>query len=375
MSLKKKMAFILIILCLTSLSALQSVKSQTTNSIFINPDGSVSGTTLIQQSGNQYIVTGNIYDQVLVVECNNIVVNGGGFALQGASGWGAAGVAGKESSAAINLTCSNVIIKNFKITGWEVGIYGAFNNNTVANNFISETRSCIAIYADNYNVVGNYLSNSIDGVLDKGNNDVLSKNWIVNDWHAFLIYQTSGHIIEGNRIENNTEAINTSYGEGLEIYGNNFIDNQMNIAIANDAITLPIFGNGGSLPFWENGKKGNYWSAYIGVDANHDGVGDTPYVVRTVPYTTDRYPLITPYDIAEPSINSAIALSPSSSPIPISDNNANSQPATNPTTTNQQTNRPNQLTILLIVIAALAAYLSVVISIATFKNKKQTSPK
>jgi hypothetical protein len=373
--LKEKMAFTLIILCLTSLSALQSVKSQTTNSVFINPDGSVSGTTIIQQSGNQYIVTGNIYDQVLVVECNNIVVNGGGFALQGAGGWGAAGVAGKESSAAINLTCSNVIIKNFKITGWEVGIYGAFNNNTVANNFISETRSCIAIYADNYNVVGNYLSNSIDGVLDKGNNDVLSKNWIINDWQAFLIYQTSGHTIEGNRIENNTEAINTSYGEGLEIYGNNFIDNQMNIAIANDAITLPIFGNGGSLPFWDNGKKGNYWSDYIGADANHDGVGDTPYVVRTVPYTTDRYPLITSYDIAEPSINSATALSPSNSPIPISDNNANSQPASNPTTANQQTNSPNQKTILFIVIAALAAYLSVVISIATFRNKKQKSPK
>src|SRR5665647_2198563 len=102
MNLKEKMAFTLIILCLTSLSALQSVKSQTTNSIFINPDGSVSGTTLIQQSGNQYIVTGNIYDQILVVECNNIVVNGGGFALQGAGGWGATGVAGKESSAAIN---------------------------------------------------------------------------------------------------------------------------------------------------------------------------------------------------------------------------------------------------------------------------------
>ena len=42
---------------------------------------------------------------------------------------------------------------------------------------------------------------------------------------------------------------------------------------------------------WDNGQEGNYWSDYTGVDANHDGVGDTPYVVRTVPYTTDRYPL------------------------------------------------------------------------------------
>ena len=195
MSLKKKMAFTLIILCLTSLSALQSVKSQTTSNIYINSDGSVSGTTQIQHSGNVYTLTGDIINQVLVVECNNIVVEGGAFTLQGPGGWGTAGVAGKESSAAINLTCSNVIIQNFKITGWEVGVYCAFNNNTIVNNFISETRSCIAIYADNMNVVGNYLTGSIDGVLDRGNNDVFSKNWIVNDWQAFLIYQTSGHII------------------------------------------------------------------------------------------------------------------------------------------------------------------------------------
>jgi hypothetical protein len=44
-------------------------------------------------------------------------VDGGGFILQGAGGWSAAGVEGKESSAAINLTCSNVTIQNFKITG------------------------------------------------------------------------------------------------------------------------------------------------------------------------------------------------------------------------------------------------------------------
>lgn len=372
MGLKKKMAFVLILICLTSLGTIQCVKSQSTSNIFINPDGSVLGTSKIQHSGNLYTLTGNISDQILVVECNNIVVDGGGFTLQGAGGWGVAGVAGKESSAAINLTCSNVTIENFNIKGWEVGIYLPFNDNTVKDNFISESRSGIAIYADNSNIVGNYLASSIDGILDKGNNDIFTGNWIVNNYQAFLIYQTAGHVISANRIENNTQAINTSYGEGLEIYSNNFINNQMNVATANDALSLPI---GGSLPSWDNGEEGNYWSDYTGVDANHDGVGDIPYVVRTVPYTTDRYPLITPYDIAEPSINSTIALSPSTSPIPISNSNTNPQPVTNSTMGNQPTNNPNQQKILLIVIAALAAYLAVVISIATFRNKKANNPK
>ena len=219
--------------------------------------------------------------------------------LQGAGGWGTAGTLGKESSAAINLTCSNVIIQNFKITGWEVGIYCPFNNNTIANNFISETRSCIAIYADNMNIVGNYLTGSIDGVLDKGNNDVFMKNWVCNNWEAFLFYQTSGHIIVGNSIQNNTDAINTLNGEGLVICQNNFIGNQRNVAVSSDAFSFsPPGGVEENLPAWDNGKAGNYWSDYTGVDANHDGIGDTPYVVRTALYTTDRYPLVAPYDIA-----------------------------------------------------------------------------
>src|SRR5665647_951162 len=208
MGLKKKV-FVLVLLCLTSLGTISDVKSQSTGNIYIHNDGSVSETTKIQHSGNLYTLTGDIYNQVLVVECNNIVVDGGGFTLQGAGGWGPPGVKGKESSAAINLTCSNVTIKNFNITGWEVGIYCPYNNNTIANNFISETRSCIAIYANNYNVVGNHFANSIDGVFEKGNNDVFSKNWIQNNYDGFIIYQTTGHIIAGNKIENNTEAIKT----------------------------------------------------------------------------------------------------------------------------------------------------------------------
>lgn len=376
MNMKMNIAIALVLLlCLTSSASVQSIKSQSTNSIYIRPDGSISGTSEIQHKGNLYTLTGNINDQILVVECNNIVVDGGSFTLQGAGGWGVAGVAGKESSAAINLTCSNVTIQNFKITGWEVGIYCAFNNNTLASNFISETRSCIAIYADNSFIVGNYLANSIDGMLDKGNNDTFTGNWIVNNYQAFLIYQTVGHIIAANRIENNTEAINTSYGEGLEIYHNNFINNLMNVGIANDDLWFPIGGSDGSLPSWDNGKEGNYWSNYTGVDANHDGVGDIPYVVRTVPYTSDRYPLIVPYDVPELSINSTIQLSPSISPMPISNSNANSQPATNSTTGNQPTNNPNQQKIALIVVAAtLAAYLAVIIVIV-LSSKKANKPK
>jgi hypothetical protein len=378
MNLKKNLAFALLLLCLTSLTVIQGVKAQSSSNICINPDGSITGTTSIQRNGDRYTLTANIYNSPLVITCNNIVVDGGSFSLQGAGGWGTAGAAGKESSAAINLTCSNVTIQNFKITGWEVGVHGAFNNNTVANNFISETRSCIAIYADNYRVTGNYLANSIDGVLDKGNNDAFTENWVVNDYEAFLIYQqTSGHSITQNRIENNTVAINTYNGEGLTIYQNNFMNNKNNVLTISDAFSAPLGGSGGTLPPWDNGKIGNYWSNYTGADANHDGIGDTSYIVRSDIYTFDRYPLMSPFDVPEPTISSTSSL-PTPETTPTSPTNSNTNPL-NSTATTQPPNSPattqnKQLQVILaITAAALATYLIVLVAIGTFRNKNRTN--
>jgi hypothetical protein len=43
---------------------------------------------------------------------------------------------------------------------------------------------------------------------------------------------------------------------------------------------------------WDNGypSGGNYWSDYSGSDANGDGIGDTPYIIKG--NVSDHYPLM-----------------------------------------------------------------------------------
>lgn len=45
-----------------------------------------------------------------------------------------------------------------------------------------------------------------------------------------------------------------------------------------------------STNIWDYDFEGNFWSNYMGVDGNKDGVGDTPYVIDSK--NVDLYPLI-----------------------------------------------------------------------------------
>jgi hypothetical protein len=315
-----KAVLICILVCLISLVVVHGVQSQSTGAVFINEDGSVSGTSNIQRDGNLYRLTGNLYDSPIVVLRNNIVLDGEGFVLQGAGGWGTPGVSGLEATSAINLTCSNVTVCNFSIFGWEVGILGSYNGNTITNNNITATERAVAIYADNYIVTGNYLANSICGVRIQGNNISIQQNQIVNNYDGFLISSSSGVIITGNNIANNNIAVNTGNmpPSSFQIYLNNFI-NGANATIVTTTSDALGFGGGGTLSPWDNGTTGNYWSDYAtkypnATEIGNTGIGDTPYLIRVNPTVIDRYPLITPVSIQSITLPSHSSSSPSPSP-------------------------------------------------------------
>ena len=343
MTMNKKMVLVFVFVSLISLTAVNGVKSQSAGAIFINADGSVLGTSKIQRDGNLYRLTDNLYDSPIVVQCNSIILDGGGFALQGAGIWG--------TPPAINLTCSNVTVQNFYIIKWDVGILGAYNSNTIANNNITKSERAIAIYADNYNVTGNYVANNLYGVRIQGNSNSISKNQIMNNSIGFWITCSAGNLIAANNIEIHEEiAINTDYG-GFQIYHNNFINNNIHNPLLLTAYDT-LNETGITLPPWDNGypSGGNYWSDYTSrysnaTEIDNSGIGNIPYVISSSPHVVDRYPLTAPYNLSEITIASPSSPTPSpkpsTSPTPNPTAESPSSPYPSPSLSQNSTASPN----------------------------------
>jgi parallel beta-helix repeat protein len=228
---------VLLIILLVSLSSaieVQSVKASGT--IYIRADGSIDPPTApISTIDNvTYTLTCNITADTdgIVIERDNIVVDGADYSVTG-SGNGT----GTTITDRSNVTLRNTTIKNF-----DSGI-----------------------------------------VLSYSSSSTLSGNNVANNWNGIWLYSSSNSTLSGNNVTANK-------GYGIRIYSsannvfyhNNLINNTQHVYVVTS-------GNANS---WDDGypSGGNYWSDYNGTDANHDGIGDPPYVIDA--NNTDHYPLM-----------------------------------------------------------------------------------
>ena len=105
-------------------------------------------------------------------------------------------------------------------------------------------------------------------------------NNTLTDSHAGVgLYWTSQSTVFGNGIMDGKFGFTVTSSDNNRFYHNSVVDNERSVLTNSSCI-------------WDDGpvSGGNYWSDYTGIDANGDGIGDSPYVIDQL--NQDNYPLM-----------------------------------------------------------------------------------
>jgi parallel beta-helix repeat protein len=303
---------------------LVKVAGSATGTICIRADGSIDPSTAPISSVDNvtYTFTDNIYDPI-IVERDNIVVDGAGYTVQGTGSGTGLSLSGR----------SNVTIKNTSIDNFNTGIlldsssnnsisgnnitgnndYGIFlqfspNNSIVENNITGNGYIGILlnINSSDSSISGNNIANNDIGIyVSVSNNSKIVGNEITaNKQYGIYHVCSSNNSIVGNNIAENGCGIYLHSSSNNIFYHNNFLNNMRQVYDHSWEWPYPP-----SINTWDDGypSGGNYWSDYTGVDANGDGIGDTPYVIDA--NNQDRYPLINPWTPTPPAPDFSITAS------------------------------------------------------------------
>lgn len=305
-----------------------------TGRIYIRTNGTVEPSNIpLQQVGNTFTFTGDIFGNI-VVEKKEIIIDGNGFKLQG-SGF----TVGNDPGIGIDLNypgnasfvVRNVTIQNITIQNYTTGIL-AGGNNVISGNTLTGNMLAINLNGDDCHIYGNRIIDNEIAISSNGRNVIYGNTMTSNDngiqgtcrnspIYGNNIANTSSDAISLSYSNNNTISHNTITNSGgrairfilcwdNDISENNIVENDRGLdfffdstASYNNTIISNNFVNNGkqvlngnvSANFWDNGVRGNYWSDYEGIDANGDGIGDTPYAIDA--NNEDRYPLIKPSSV------------------------------------------------------------------------------
>ena len=189
-------------------------------SIVILPDGSVLGTDKIEQIGELVRFTGNITECIDVAR-DNIVIDGGGFTLEGDLA---------TYSFGIHLRCRyNVTIKNLTIKGFQFGVFVyrsskiIFLTNNISVGQSTFDQAGIHLYYSSESMMyGNRFSNNSRGIWSYHSNktDISGNEFVNNEGQIYLDYSQNNTIFENN-MTNSMHGIGLYLSSSNSIYENN----------------------------------------------------------------------------------------------------------------------------------------------------------
>lgn len=195
---------------------------------------------------------------------------------------------------------SNSTIKNNNVTGSYSGIgvyYGSYFNQITANNLKTNDVGVFGYGWDSRPFYNSFIGNTVteNGMglyLWRTYYNLIQENDITSNQQGIRFWATYNSSVYENKIQDNNVGI--AFDESVrynELYHNNVVNNTVAVSGAS--------GTNTESNSWDDGfpSGGNFWSDYSGIDANGDGIGDTPYVIDV--NNQDNYPLMEPFDAPE----------------------------------------------------------------------------
>lgn len=204
-------------------------------------------------------------------------------------------IVNNETSQVIQVISDFVNIKGFTITSnvqstqHVIGVKISSNNTSVTDCIIMNNSGdgiVITPFSSNNVIQGNIIINNMGCGVSAAyiNHTTIKGNHIINNRVGVSLCSSLYNTITENAIVNNTE-------HGVKMCGSS----NHNLIYLNDIVNrqIQVFDLHENIWFNQTLQRGNYWGDYNGIDANGDGVGDTPYNIHGGG-NQDVYPLMKP---------------------------------------------------------------------------------
>ena len=214
--------------------------------IYIRADGSIDPpmASISSLDNIMYTFTDNIYDSI-VIERNNMILDGAGYTLQGAG-----------SGCGINLLGrNNVTVKNTEIKEFSQGIVLSFESSPSSNldicqNIIPNNDGGPGITGSslsNSSISGNTITNNNYGIILRYysfNNVIAGNNITANLWEGLTFFSCMHNTVSENHMASNEYGMWIQNSYSNVISGNNMTANTSNaILIGGDSSNNTISGN------------------------------------------------------------------------------------------------------------------------------------
>jgi len=183
----------------------------------------------------------------------------------------------------IHGTTRAFIIRNVEISGAaKAGIYLSYvKNGTIEDCTFEANWIGVALNFSSLNRISNCsFEQNVDGIhfYFAHDNQILGNTFSRND-AAIWLDASDENEISANLIKDSHMGVYLNLGsEANKIVDNAFVDNYHNARSDNPNI-------------WDDGSAGNYWSDFTAIDADRDGIWDTPYQI-TNDGDRDNRPLV-----------------------------------------------------------------------------------